>query len=261
MAYPMIALTADGTTFAAAGISLTETGIAVLDEGGSRQGFVPYDSLAYVAPSADAAVTERSRTVVTTDGSEFGAASTSQTGAGVAVLDESGARIGFVPHDSLAHVLPRSKMGGSLPAKTKPAAGIAFADDGEADPNAAPIWDEEDDERDENGNDNDSDPDGYDPSGNDNDSDPDGDETEPSEQPADDADRDVGSDDPVWGGEPAAESERGDDEPTDDGAPESPRESAAEGETGADDGPTDDAGEREEAEESELVVEWSFGDE
>ena len=58
MAYPMIALTTDGTSFACASISLTETGLAVLDDDGSRAGFVPFDSLAYVAPTEEPRVRE-----------------------------------------------------------------------------------------------------------------------------------------------------------------------------------------------------------
>ena len=115
MSCPMVAVTGDGTTFGCAAISLSEAGMAVLEESGSRLGFVPYDSLGYVVPAADVE-TGTAMTVSTTDGSAFSCASISQTSAGVAALDASGGRVGFVPYETLQYVLPEGKTGDSLPA-------------------------------------------------------------------------------------------------------------------------------------------------
>ncbi len=150
MAYPMIALTTDGTSFACASISLTETGLAVLDDDGSRAGFVPFDSLAYVAPTEESRVTEAPMQVRLVDGSTFGAASLSQTSAGVAVLDHSRSWIGFVPYDSLVHALPESKIGPTLPVDATPPTGVEIdqEDDG-----GTPVWAGDRERSDEHGED------------------------------------------------------------------------------------------------------------
>jgi hypothetical protein len=111
----MVAVTGDGTTFGCAAISLSEAGMAVLEESGSRLGFVPYDSLGYVVPAADVE-TGTAMTVSTTNGSAFSCAAISQTSSGVAALDASGGRVGFVPYETLQYVLPEGKAGDSLPA-------------------------------------------------------------------------------------------------------------------------------------------------
>jgi hypothetical protein len=274
MAYPMIALTTDGTSFACASVSLTETGLAVLDDNGSRTGFVPYDSLAYVAPTEESRVEEAPMQVRVEDGSTFGAASISETSGGVAVLDHSGSRVGFVPYDALTHVLPESKTGPTLPADATPPAGVEIdrEDDG-----GSPVWEGDRERSDEHGED------AADEQGG----------REGGEQQNDGAEDDESSGG-VWGDDPVEESDReagdgtdesGDgsegpdssgEESTDEevlpcgcrrectcGAHE--EESGSEDESGAEDEseqPADGAenGEREEAEESELVVEWSFGD-
>lgn len=281
MAYPMIALTTAGTTFACASVSLTETGLAVLNESGSRTGFVPYDSLEYVAPTEEAAVSDPPMRILTEDGSSFGAASISQASAGVAVLDASGARIGFVPYDTLTYVLPEAKTGPTLPADATPVDGVNID---EEDDGGSPVWDDGEDDADDECGDGKEDADGGEEDDADGDEDTDGDEgsdgdadeggsdgdecedadggeedgSDGGEEDADSGgEEDDGEDgesadeddEPVWGDDPVEESERGD---------------------GADDGSSDDAsgdeeshaedGEREEVEESELVVEWSFGD-
>ena len=290
MAYPMIALTTDGTSFACASISLTETGLAVLDDNGSRSGFVPFDSLAYVAPTEEGRVKEAPMQVRIEDGSTFGAASLSQTGAGVAVLDHSGSRIGFVPYDTLTHVLPESKTGPTLPADATPPEGVEI--DGEDD-GGGPVWEGDRERSDEHGEDAEDDSatpeeegdSGVDRSGNDNDSDP-----HSGDDDGDEADDE--SSGGVWGDDPVEESEReAGDEPGDGAEGDEPAEpdettdeevlpcgctvectcgahedeSGNESEPGPEnesDAPADETqnGEREEAEESELVVEWSFGD-
>ena len=113
----MVAITTDGTQFGCAGISLTESGIAVLSEGGSRLGFVPYGSLQYVTPCVEDQGAEDGTglggdlEVVAADGSAFSCASLSQTAAGVATLAPSGERTGFVPYDTLEYVLPEGETG------------------------------------------------------------------------------------------------------------------------------------------------------
>lgn len=288
MAYPMIALTTEGTSFACASISLTETGLAVLDENGSRIGFVPYDSLSYVAPTEESRIKDAPMRVRTEDGSTFGAAAISQATAGIAVLDPSGARVGFVPYDSLTHVLPEAKTGPTLPADATPVDGVAIQ---EEDDGGSPVWagDEErasDDE--ESGDDGGSD-DGADESGDDNDSDPDGsgdgeedgaagddadadDGEEDTDEAPDPEDRDVGTDGPIWGGEPVEQTERGGDadggaeastsaETETEGSTETEADAAADADAEADGEQPGSPDRRESAEESELVVEWSFGDE
>ena len=299
MAYPMIALTTDGTSFACASISLTETGLAVLDDNGSRTGFVPYDSLAYVAPTEEGRVTEAPMQVRVEDGSTFGAASISETSGGVAVLDHSGSRVGFVPYDALTHVLPESKTGPTLPADATPPAGVQIdrEDDG-----GSPVWEGDRERSDEHGEDaadeseapedadesadaDEQDDDPYpnvDRSGNDNDSDP-----HPTPDDGDEADDESGG---VWDDDPVEESEREADDGSEEESTEEEEsdeevlpcgchgectcgaheeESGSEEESGAADEAENESdapaagaenGEREEAEESELVVEWSFGD-
>lgn len=137
MAYPMIALTTDGTSFACAPISLTDTGLAVLDDNGSRAGFAPVDSLADVAPTEESRVDEAPMQVRVEDGSTFGAASLSQTSAGVAVLNYNESRVGFVPNESLRHALPDSMTGPTLPADATPPDGVEID---EEDDGGSPVW-------------------------------------------------------------------------------------------------------------------------
>ena len=278
MAYPMIALTTDGTSFACASISLTETGLAVLDDNGSRAGFVPFDSLAYVAPTEESRVTEAPMQVCLADGSTFGAASLSQTSAGVAVLDHSGSRIGFVPYDSLVHALPESKTGPTLPADATPPAGVQIdqEDDG-----GSPVWEGDRERSDEHGEDATDEQGGQEDGEQEND---DGGDDESSggvwdDDPVEESDREAGdgsederstdsSGDASDGEEPdeellpcgcTVECTCGAHEEADGSEGESEAEEESENEP---DGPTDESenAEREEAEESELVVEWSFGD-
>lgn len=280
MAYPMIALTSSGTTFACASVSLTETGLAVLNESGSRIGFVPYDSLEYVAPTEESRVSDPPMRILTEDGSRFGAASISQAAAGVAVLDQSGSRIGFVPYDTLTYVLPEAKTGPTLPADATPVDGVNIE---EEDDGGSPVWEDDEGESDdsdadeggESGEDADGEEDADGSDGNeesDEYEDADGGEEDGSEEDAGGEDA-GGDEDAAEGDEEAADGEEYDDETAAGGEEESSGDEEA---TDEDDEPvwgddpveesdrdgSDDAadGEREEAEESELVVEWSFGD-
>jgi hypothetical protein len=222
--------------------------MAVLDEGGSRLGFVPYDSLSYVVPAGEAE-TGTAMTVRATDGSEFSCAAISQTSAGVAALNTSGARVGFVPYDTLQYVLPESKAGASLDCDCTLPAGIAAADEAGADPERD-TDDEVTEERDTDDEATDEESGGVWEDA--------ADEAEQTEGDAEPAEEEDG----LW--EDAEEST----EPVDPEAPvveeegEATADASAEAEADADADAAGDSqrAERETAGESEMQVEWSFGE-
>lgn len=300
MANSMIAVTADGTRFGCAGISLTETGVAVLDEGGSRLGFVPYGTLNYVTPCAGAVGSEDgtdngdTMSVVATDGSEFSCAAISQASAGIATLAPSGARTGFVPYESLQYVLPPEKVGEELAADCSLPPGVAGAPGEEERDEEEGVWEDDDDADDSDESNADSGEDADESEGHDEESESDNDEPADDEEEDDiwedaeesteevdpdadvieedldgdadersnDADGDIIEEDNEGPSTEPSHTEAEADAAAETTAADDADETSAEAETDTDaESKSDDEDEeREEAGASELKVEWSFGE-